>query len=68
MCIFLNKWKSFEPTTKYLSVVSELTSITKLYDYSQKFEWVAEKKTIGKHLSNLWMMVSEIVKTLRGGM
>ena len=45
MCIFKNKWKSFEPTTEYLSVVNGLTSVSKLYDYSKsKFIYIAEKK------------------------
>ncbi len=43
MCIFKNKWKDFEPTKQYLSVVSGLTSILKLYQYSQKFKYIAEK-------------------------
>jgi len=43
MCIVINKWKSFEPTQEYLSVVKGLTSIIKLYQYSQKFKYIAEK-------------------------
>lgn len=43
MCIFLNKWKKFEPTAQYLSVVNGLTSVSKLYQYSQKFKYIAEK-------------------------
>jgi len=43
MCIFKNKWKDFEPTKQYLSVVSGLTSVSKLYQYSQKFKYIAEK-------------------------
>lgn len=31
MCIFFNKWKDFEPTKQYLSIVSVLTSVTKLH-------------------------------------
>jgi len=44
MCIFFNKWKDFEPNEKYLLVVSELTSVSKLYQYSQRFKYIAEKK------------------------
>lgn len=43
MCIFRNKWKDFEPTKQYLSIVSGLTSVTKLHNYSQKFKYIAEK-------------------------
>jgi len=43
MCIVINKWKDFEPTQEYLSIISGLTSIDKLYQYSQKFKYVAEK-------------------------
>ena len=43
--MFFNKWKSFEPTKEYLDVVSKLTSISKLYDYSKNnFKYIAEKK------------------------
>lgn len=45
MCFVINKWKSFEPTTKYLSVVSELTSILKFHNYSKiHFKYIAEKR------------------------
>ena len=43
MCIFFNKWKDFEPTTKYLSIVSGLTTITKLHNYLKQFKWQGEK-------------------------
>jgi len=50
MCIgiFKNKWKSFEPTIEYLSVVNGLNSVTKLHQYSQKFKYIAEKKDYWK--------------------
>jgi len=38
MCISLNKWRSFDPTTEYLSVVSGLTSVTKLHNFIQQFK------------------------------
>lgn len=38
-----DKWQKFEPTKQYLSVVSGLTSISKLHLYSQKFKYIAEK-------------------------
>lgn len=43
MCIFSNKWKSFELTTQYLSVVNGLTSVTKLHNYLKQFKPKAEK-------------------------
>lgn len=45
MCIFKDKWpKDFEPTKQYLSVVSRLTSVLKLYNYSKdNFVYIAEK-------------------------
>lgn len=46
MCIDIlkNKWKNFELTKKYLSIVNELTSITKLHIYSRdNFKYIAEK-------------------------
>ena len=43
MCIFFNKWKSFEPITQYLSIVSGLTTITKLHNYLKQFKWQGEK-------------------------
>ena len=33
MCFIKDKWKDFEPNQKYLSIVSGLTSITKLHNY-----------------------------------
>lgn len=45
MCIgmFKNKWKSFEPTTEYLLVVSGLNTITRLHNYLKQFKWQGEK-------------------------
>ena len=42
MC-FKNKWKDFEPTKQYLSIVSGLTSVTKLHNYLKQFKWQGEK-------------------------
>ena len=47
MCI-KSKWSNFTPTDEYLSVVSKLTSVDKLYNYSQKFRYIAEKKDYWK--------------------
>lgn len=45
MCLNLfNKWKDFQPSKKYLSIITNLTSVTKLYQYSQRFKYIAEKK------------------------
>ena len=55
MCIFLNKWKSFEPTTEYLSVVGGLTSVTKLHDFIQQFQWTGEK-------GDIWQTPEEFLK------
>lgn len=43
MCFVRNKWKDFEPTKQYLSVVSGLTSVTKLHNYLKQFKPKAEK-------------------------
>ena len=43
MC-FKSKWKDFKLTKEYLSVVKELTSITKLHSYSKNnFKYIPEK-------------------------
>ncbi len=54
MCIFKNKWKDFEPTTKYLSVVGGLTSVTKLHNYLKQFKWQGEK---GDHWKTPWEFI-----------
>lgn len=38
-----DKWQKFEPTKQYLSIVSGLTSITKLHNYLKQFTPKAEK-------------------------
>lgn len=43
MCIFINKWRDFEPTKEYLLVVNGLTSVTKLHNYLKRFKPKAEK-------------------------
>ena len=43
MCIVTNRWRKFEPTKQYLSIVSRLTSVTKLHNYLKQFEPKAEK-------------------------
>ncbi len=54
MC-FKNKWTKFIPTDKYLSIVSELTSVTKLHNFIQKFQYTGEK---GDH----WQDPEEFLK------
>ena len=55
MCIFLNKWKDFLPTAKYLSIVSGLTSVTKLHNFIQQFQWTGEK-------GDIWQTPEEFLK------
>lgn len=55
MCIFLNKWKSFEPTKEYLLVVNGLTSVTKLYQFIQQFQYTGEK-------GDIWQTPEEFLK------
>jgi len=42
MC-FKNKWTKFKPTTEYLKAVKNLTTVDKLYNFIQKFQWTGEK-------------------------
>lgn len=45
MCLSLfNKWRDFQPTEKYLSIITNLNSVSKLHKYSQRFKYIAEKK------------------------
>jgi len=44
MCMFLNKWRQFEPTTDYLSAIKGLNTITKLHNYILKYKYVSDKK------------------------
>lgn len=44
MCISLkNKWTKFIPTTEYLSAVKNLTTVDKLYQFIQQFQYTGEK-------------------------
>lgn len=43
MCIVINRWRKFEPTKEYLSIVKGLTSVDKLHNYLKQFELKAEK-------------------------
>ena len=43
MCIVINKWRTFEPTKQYLSIVSGLTSVDRLHSYLKQFKWQGEK-------------------------
>ncbi|MCK4446880.1 MAG: hypothetical protein KAW56_07345 [Candidatus Marinimicrobia bacterium] len=56
MCISKNKWKNFEPTAEYLSVVSGLTTMTKLHNYLKQFMPKAEKG-----LSDYWKTPWEFI-------
>ena len=38
-----DKWQKFTSTTEYLSIISGLTSITKLHTFIQKYKYIAEK-------------------------
>ena len=58
MCIFFNKWKDFEPTAEYLSVVSGLNTITKLHNYLNQFKPEAEKA-----LKDYWKTPIEFIKS-----
>jgi len=44
MCMFLNKWRQFEPTTDYLSAIKGFNTITKLHNYILKYKYVSDKK------------------------
>jgi hypothetical protein len=47
MCFHKDKWQRFGPTKEYLDVVNELTSVTKLHNYSKNnFKYIAE---VGDH-------------------
>ena len=43
MCISRNKWTKFIPTKKYLLTVEPLTSVNKLLNFIQKFQYTGEK-------------------------
>ncbi len=38
-----DKWQKFEPTKKYLSIVSGLTSVTKLHNFIKRYKYIPEK-------------------------
>lgn len=44
MCFVINKWQKFEPTPEYLSIINNLTSVTKLHNYLKiNSKYIAEK-------------------------
>lgn len=43
MCILKNKWTKFTPSDKYLQAVKGLTSVTKLHQFIQNFQYTGEK-------------------------
>lgn len=59
MCIskrrWANSWTKFEPTSKYLLAVRDLTSITKLHDFLQDYEYTGEK-------GDIWQTPEEFLK------
>jgi len=55
MCIFKNKWTEFIPTAKYLPAVKDLTTVDKLYQFIQKFQWTGEK-------GDIWQTPEEFLK------
>ena len=61
MCTLKNKWKDFTPTKQYLSIVSGLTSVTKLHNYLKQFKPKAEKP-----LLDYWKTPVEFVKDGEG--
>ncbi len=46
MCFVKNKWTKFTPSDKYLQVVKGLTSVIKLRNFIQKFQYTGEKGDI----------------------
>jgi len=54
MC-FKQKWTKFEPTDKYLLVVKPLTSVVKLYNFIQQFQYTGEK-------GDIWQTPEEFLK------
>ena len=55
MCFVKNKWTKFTPTDKYLQTVKGLTSVTKLYQFIQKFQYTGEK-------GDIWQTPEEFLK------
>jgi len=54
MC-FKNKWQSFTPTQEYLDVVKPLTSVVKLHNFIQQFQYTGEK-------GDIWQTPEEFLK------
>ena len=50
-----DKWTKFEPTQKYLDTVKGLTSIAKLYQFIQQFQYTGEK-------GDVWQTPEEFLK------
>ena len=55
MCIFKNKWTKFTPTQEYLDAVKGLTSVQKLYQFIQQFQYTGEK-------GDVWQDPEEFLK------
>ena len=57
MCI--NRWREFNPTDKYLSIINELNTVEKLRNYIEKIEYTPDKM--------LWDKWQTPVETLERG-
>ena len=55
MCFVKNKWTKFAPSVKYLQVVKGLTSVTKLYQFIQQFQYTGE-------VGDVWQTPEEFLK------
>ena len=55
MCISKNKWTKFTPTQEYLDAVKGLTSIAKLHEFIQQFQYTGEK-------GDVWQTPEEFLK------
>ncbi len=57
MCFAKNKWTKFEPTDRYLKIVKDLTSVIKLYNFLQQFQYTGE-------VGDVWQTPEEFLKNL----
>lgn len=55
MCFAKDKWTKFEPSKKYLQVVKGLTSVIKLYNFLQQFQYTGE-------VGDVWQTPEEFLK------
>ena len=59
MCI--NRWRKFNPTDEYLSIINQLNTVEKLRNYMEKIEYIAEKILWDK-----WQTPIETIKRGKG--